>query len=96
LGILAGDYLKEASDCRLNMTAVGFFYRNGYFPQSISMDGQQIAHFIPQDFNQLPILLVKDEQGQPFVLDVEFPGYKVYCNVWKIPIIRPTVSMTAK
>ena len=33
LGVLAGDYLKEASDCNIPMTAVGFLYRNGYFTQ---------------------------------------------------------------
>ena len=45
LGILAGDYLKEASDSNVDMVAVGFLYRYGYFTQSLSMDGQQIANY---------------------------------------------------
>ena len=42
LGMLAGDYLKEASDSNVDMCAIGFLYRFGYFRQSLSMDGQQI------------------------------------------------------
>ena len=55
LGVLAGDYIKEASDSCVPMTAVGFLYRFGYFTQSLSVDGQQIANYEPQNFNQLPM-----------------------------------------
>ncbi len=55
LGMLAGDYLKEASDSNVDMCAVGFLYRYGYFKQSLSMDGQQIANYDAQNFNSLPI-----------------------------------------
>ncbi|MDR1681994.1 MAG: DUF3417 domain-containing protein, partial [Candidatus Symbiothrix sp.] len=47
LGVLAGDYIKEASDIRADLTAVGFLYRYGYFTQSLSMDGQQVANYEP-------------------------------------------------
>ncbi len=93
LGVLAGDYLKEASDCRVNMTAVGFLYRNGYFTQELSMDGQQIAVYEPQNFNSLPITQLKDNSGNPFVLEVDFPGYKVYCNVWKASVGRVNLML---
>ena len=88
LGVLAGDYLKEASDCNVNMVAVGFLYRNGYFTQALSMDGQQIAIYEPQNFNMLPLEQLKDANGKPFVLTLDFPGYKVYCNVWKVSVGR--------
>ena len=39
LGILAGDYLKEASDSNVDMCAVGFLYRYGYFTQTLSPEG---------------------------------------------------------
>ncbi|MDD4593024.1 MAG: DUF3417 domain-containing protein, partial [Parabacteroides sp.] len=55
LGILAGDYLKEASDSKVDFAAVGFLYRYGYFTQSLSIDGQQIANYESQNFNTLPI-----------------------------------------
>ncbi len=88
LGVLAGDYLKEASDCNIPMTAVGFLYRNGYFTQGLSMEGQQIAIYEPQNFNTLPIEQVKDEQDNPLVLKVEFPGYIVHCFIWKVAVGR--------
>lgn len=63
LGMLAGDYVKEASDSNVDMCAIGFLYRYGYFTQSLSMDGQQIAKYDAQDFNSLPIERVLDENG---------------------------------
>ena len=54
LGILAGDYLKEASDSNVDMCGVGFLYRYGYFSQSLSMDGQQIANYESQNFGYVP------------------------------------------
>lgn len=70
LGILAGDYLKEASDSNVDMCAVGFLYRYGYFTQSLSMDGQQIANYDTQDFDRLPIERVLDENGNQVIVDV--------------------------
>lgn len=74
LGILAGDYLKEASDSNIDMVAVGFLYRYGYFTQTLSMDGQQLANYEPQNFNQLPIEQVVDENGHPIILEVPYPA----------------------
>lgn len=72
LGILAGDYVKEASDSNVDMTAVGFLYRYGYFTQTLSMDGQQIAKYEPQDFDRMPIERVLDSEGKQVVVDVPF------------------------
>ena len=88
LGILAGDYIKEASDRCLNMTAIGFLYRFGYFTQTLSMDGQQIANYEPQNFNQLPIEPMVDAQGQQMILEVPYPGHVVYANVWRVNVGR--------
>lgn len=88
LGVLAGDYLKEASDCAINMTAVGFLYRFGYFTQSLSVDGQQIAVYEPQNFNTLPIEQVKDENDNPVVVEVPYPDRTVYAYLWKVAVGR--------
>jgi len=88
LGILAGDYLKEASDCRVDMTAVGFLYRYGYFTQSLSMDGQQLAMYEPQNFGLLPIEQVKDEHGTQIQIEVPYPGRIIYANLWKVSVGR--------
>ena len=88
LGILAGDYIKEASDMNVDLTAVGFLYRYGYFSQSLSMDGQQIANYEPQRFEQLPIQQVLDENGLPLVLEVPYNSFNVYCHVWCVNVGR--------
>ncbi|MBD5386154.1 glycosyltransferase family 1 protein [bacterium] len=88
LGVLAGDYIKQASDSRVNMTAVGFLYRYGYFSQSLSINGQQVANYEPQNFEQLPIDQVLDENGQPMVLEVPYPGRIVYAHIWRVNVGR--------
>ena len=88
LGVLAGDYLKEASDSNVDLCAVGFLYRYGYFTQTLSMDGQQIANYEAQNFGQLPIDRVKDANGQPMVVDVPYLDYYVHANVWRVNVGR--------
>lgn len=88
LGVLAGDYIKEASDSRVDMTAVGFLYRFGYFTQTLSVDGQQIANYEPQNFNQLPIEQVMDEDGKPMILEVPYPGRIIYSHIWRVNVGR--------
>ena len=88
LGILAGDYLKEASDSNVDLCAVGFLYRYGYFTQSLSMDGQQIANYEAQNFGQLPIEPVLDEQGNHMVVDVPYLNYYVHTFVWRVNVGR--------
>ena len=88
LGMLAGDYMKEASDSNVNMCGVGFLYRYGYFKQTLSMDGQQIAQYDAQNFNSLPIERVLDENGQPLVVDVPYMNYQVHAYVWVMNVGR--------
>lgn len=88
LGVLAGDYLKEASDSNIDLTAVGFLYRYGYFTQTLSMDGQQIANYEAQNFNTLPLTQVMQSNGEPMVLEVPYPGRIVYAHIWKVSVGR--------
>jgi alpha-glucan phosphorylases len=88
LGVLAGDYLKEASDSNIDLTAVGFLYRYGYFTQSLSMEGQQIANYEAQNFGSLPITQVTDAAGNQIMLEVPYPGRTVYALVWKVSVGR--------
>lgn len=88
LGMLAGDYLKEASDSNVDMCAVGFLYRYGYFKQSLSMDGQQIANYEAQNFNSLPIVRQLDAEGNPLVVDVPYMNYQVHAYVWRVNVGR--------
>ena len=88
LGMLAGDYLKEASDSNVDLCAVGFLYRFGYFTQSLSMDGQQIAKYDAQNFNSLPIERELDENGNQVVVDVPYRNYQVHALVWRVNVGR--------
>ena len=88
LGMLAGDYVKEASDSNVDMCAVGFLYRFGYFTQSLAMDGQQIANYEAQNFGSLPIERQLDEDGSPLVIDVPYNNYHVHAYVWRVNVGR--------
>lgn len=88
LGILAGDYLKEASDSNVDMCGVGFLYRYGYFTQSLSMDGQQVANYEAQNFGSLPLERVMGEDGKPLVVDVPYLDYYVHAYVWRVNVGR--------
>ena len=88
LGMLAGDYVKEASDSNVDMCAVGFLYRFGYFTQSLSMEGEQIANYEAQNFGSLPIERQLNEDGTPMVVDVPYNNYHVYACVWRVNVGR--------
>ncbi len=93
LGILAGDYLKEASDCNVNMVGVGFLYRYGYFKQQLSLNGEQLVAYEPQDFAKLPVSPAKDANDEEIVIQVALPGRIVSAKVWKAEVGRITLLL---
>ena len=86
LGVLAGDYLKEASDSKTNMIAIGLLYRHGYFKQSFDEHGNQIPIYKPQKFTYLPLIPVKDENDQWITVEIELPGRTLHAKTWKINV----------
>lgn len=88
LGVLAGDYLKEASDLNINMVAVGLLYRYGYFQQAVSLHGDQIHNYPPQKFTQMPMQPVRDKTGDWLKVTVELQGRTVYAKVWELKVGR--------
>lgn len=83
LGILAGDYLKEASDSNYNIVGIGLLYRYGYFTQKIGPKGEQLSVYEPEDFSRLPIHAVKDAEGNNLVISLIWPGRTVKVRVWE-------------
>ncbi len=83
LGILAGDHCKAASDLGIPFVAVGILYRQGYFTQTIDAHGNQIAHYVPTNFDDLPIAPATDKQGREIHVHVDLPGRRVMLRVWK-------------
>lgn len=88
LGILAGDYLKEASDMNVRMTAVGFLYKYGYFTQQLSGQGDQVSVYDPQDFSKTPATPVMDENGKWLTTSVAFPGRTIKARIWRVDVGR--------
>ncbi len=88
LGILAGDYLKEASDKNVPMVAVGLLYRYGYFTQRLSGAGDQEASYEEQNFSKLPISPLRDAQGNWTSIQIAFPGRTVTARIWRCDVGR--------
>jgi phosphorylase/glycogen(starch) synthase len=88
LGILAGDYIKEASDNNLDLTAIGLLYRYGYFRQKITLFGDQLATFSPQKFTHLPLVPVRNENGDWITIGIALPGRVLYAKAWLINVGR--------
>src|SRR5581483_9939541 len=83
LGILAGDHCKAASDIGVPFVAVGLLYRQGYFTQTIDGQGNQVAHYGPTNFNDLPIVPAKDANGAEVHVQIDLPERSVMLKVWK-------------
>ncbi|MBN2806302.1 MAG: alpha-glucan family phosphorylase [Prolixibacteraceae bacterium] len=85
LGMLAGDYLKEASDSKTNLIAVGLLYRYGYFKQTLNNNGEQIANYEAEDFAKIPVspVMIND---QWLHIEIDFPGRKLIARVWQVDV----------
>ncbi|MEW6263589.1 MAG: alpha-glucan family phosphorylase [Thermodesulfobacteriota bacterium] len=88
LGILAGDHLKSASDLNLPVVGVGLLYQEGYFSQYLSADGWQMETYPVNDFDNLPIKLIRDRSGQPVRISVNFKDQPVQVGVWRAQVGR--------
>lgn len=88
LGILAGDYLKEASDSNINLVGVGLLYRYGYFKQTLSAFGDQVNTYNPQKFTHMPLKPVRNASGDWLMVTVALPGRNLYAKVWKLDVGR--------
>ncbi|MDF1547187.1 MAG: alpha-glucan family phosphorylase, partial [Bacteroidales bacterium] len=88
LGILAGDYLKQASDSNIDMVGVGIYYKYGYFGQSLSVQGEQQVNYIEQNTNTSAATLLKDDSGKAISVDVAFPGRVVKIQIWQVDVGR--------
>ncbi|HKJ80052.1 MAG TPA: alpha-glucan family phosphorylase, partial [Prolixibacteraceae bacterium] len=86
LGMLAGDYLKEASDMKVNLVGVGLLYRYGYFKQTLTLHGEQLANYEFQDFSKVPVQPAFDKNGNWIQIEVEYPGRSLKARVWEVNI----------
>ena len=88
LGVLAGDYLKEASDSNVELCGIGLLYRYGYFKQVLSPHGEQVPQYFPQRFNHLPLKPVRNSNGDWIMITLSLPGRNLYAKVWQLDVGR--------
>ena len=87
LGVLAGDFLKAASDLGVPVTGVGLLYQEGYFRQVLDAGGGQREAYPYNDPATMPI--------EPALVDgvwlrvpVGLPGRILQLRVWRAAVGR--------
>ncbi len=88
LGVLAGDHLKSSSDLNLPLVGVGLCYQHGYFRQHLTSDGWQQERYPINDFEQMPLSLVRDEDNNPLTISVDLEGSDVHARIWRARVGR--------
>ncbi len=88
LGILAGDHLKSVSDLNVPLVGIGLAYKKGYFRQYLTPDGWQQERYPESDFEQLPMRLVKDDEGRAVTISVDMAGRECRAQVWRVDVGR--------
>jgi len=83
LGLLAGDYLKTASDMGVPLYGVGLLYQQGYFRQILSTDGRQLEAFPFNDPSDLPVMPARRPDGSWVKIGLDLPGRRFTLRVWK-------------
>lgn len=84
LGVLAGDYLKAASDVGLPLVGMGLLYKCGYFNQKIRPEGWQEASYPLLNFHEMPVQPIRDSGGREVEVPVDLPGRRVWLKVWEV------------
>ena len=92
LGVLAGDYLKAASELGLPLVGIGLFYRRGYFQQRLDVDDRQIEHYPLTVSSRLPLELVP---MAPLVelADDEGNLVPIRLGVWRVRVGRTSLYL---
>lgn len=88
LGMLSGDHLKSASDLGLPLVGMGLLYQQGYFRQHLTQSGWQNEYYHYNNFYIMPIVLVRDQSGEPIIVDVDLPLGKAFAQIWRLNLGR--------
>jgi starch phosphorylase len=88
LGVLAGDYCKEASDSGIPLVGIGFMYPQGYFHQVISQDGWQNEVYSQLNYSDVPLTRLLDADGKLLMVKVPLDSVHVYVSAWVLNLGR--------
>jgi len=88
LGVLSGDHMKSSSDLGLPLIGIGLAYHYGFFAQLINKKGWQTENYEINEFQNLPLYLLRDENYKPIRFEVNLPQSTVLVQVWIVLIGR--------
>ncbi len=88
LGILAGDHLKSASDLNLPVVGISLFYHEGFFEQYLNSDGWQQEAYPESDVAVMPLILMKNENGSPIIVEAPIGRENVKAQIWRTNVGR--------
>ncbi len=93
LGLLAGDHLKSASDLGVPLVGVGLLYREGYFRQRVTPEGEQIAYSLSHDPFRLAMSMVRGADGGALLVRVPLPGRELAAAIWHVVVGRVSLYL---
>ncbi|MCX2932095.1 alpha-glucan family phosphorylase [Mycobacterium sp. CVI_P3] len=88
LGVLAGDYMKSATDLGVPVIGVGLLYQQGYFRQALDSQGNQREFYPFSDPSEIPVQRLRGQDGAWIRIPLEFPGRTVYLRAWAVNVGR--------
>ena len=88
LGVLAGDHLKSASDLGIPLIGVGLLYAQGYFRQTLDINGWQQELYLNADLDLLPIESVTGPDDQPLLVAIQTTTGVLHARVWRVEVGR--------
>jgi starch phosphorylase len=88
LGVLAGDFLKAASDQGIPVIGIGLLYQEGYFHQMIDAEGRQFEAFPYNDPSSMPVEPARTAEGAWLHIPVELPGRTLRLRAWRVIVGR--------
>jgi starch phosphorylase len=88
LGVLAGDYLKTASDLDVPIVGIGILWQQGYFRQVLDPDGRQIELYPFNEPASLPIEPVLTPAGEHLRVAIDHPGRTIVLRAWQVTVGR--------
>jgi len=93
LGVLAGDFLKTASDMNVPVIGVGLLYQEGYFRQILDAEGRQQEFYPYNEPATMPIEPVVLEENGWLRIPLELPGRIIQLRVWRATVGRATLYL---
>jgi starch phosphorylase len=88
LGVLAGDFLKAASDQGMPVIGIGLLYQEGYFHQMIDAEGRQFEAFPYNDPSSMPVEPARTTEGAWLHIPIELPGRTLRLRAWRVVVGR--------